>query len=382
MLCICLCHSKSFMPGVVIGTIQLLYVIIFVLNKNNKINGKKISHKNAIPLIWNCIFIFACGISIIWADNVGLVYQIIPQLYMRFCLILFISRFFKSKKDITYGILAYLFSCGYMMLKMLVYMVAHPANYFNNVIFYKVCEEACGVNFNQVAQTLAIGIIFSLIWISKTKICISYIAISFMFIFMTGSRKGFLIPAVGIVIFYYLRDMNRLKKQFINIVILSFMALLVAFFLAKNPVYAERLEIAFQAVFSGKTADLSTTERKFFISLASKMFLERPFLGWGANNFRGILASTGYSNVVYCHNNYLEIASGLGIMGLIANYWFYIYTFFKSVTKVKRVPTIALTISIFSVFFIFEYGIVTYLFPANVYTLTIAYYYAAYETKG
>lgn len=367
------------MPGVVIGTIQLLYVIIFVLNKNNKINGKKISHKNAIPLIWNYIFIFACGISIIWADNVGLVYQIIPQLYMRFCLILFISHFFKSKKDITYGILAYLFSCGYMMLKMLVYMVAHPANYFNNVIFYKVCEEACGVNFNQVAQTLAIGIIFSLIWISKTKICISYIVISLMFIFMTGSRKGFLIPAVGIVIFYYLRDMNRLKKQFRNIVILSFMALLVAFFLAKNPVYAERLEIAFQAVFSGKTADLSTTERMFFISLASKMFLERPFLGWGANNFRGILASTGYSNVVYCHNNYLEIASGLGIMGLIANYWFYIYTFFKSIAKVKRVPTIAFTVSIFSVFFIFEYGIVTYLFPAYVYILTIAYYYAAYE---
>ena len=39
-------------------------------------------------------------------------------------------------------------------------MVAHPANYFNNVIFYKVCEGACGVNFNQVAQTLAIGITF------------------------------------------------------------------------------------------------------------------------------------------------------------------------------------------------------------------------------
>ena len=315
------------MPGIVIGTIQLLYVIICALNKNNKINGKAILHKNAIPLIWNCIFVFTCGISIIWADNVELVYQIIPQLYMRFCLILFISSFFKSKKDITYGILAYLFSCGYMMLKMLVYMVAHPANYFNNVIFYKVCEGACGVNFNQVAQTLAIGIIFSLIWISKTKICISYIAISLMFIFMTGSRKGFLIPAVV----------------------------------------------------SGKTADLSTTERTFFISLASKMFLERPFLGWGANNFRGILASTGYGNVVYCHNNYLEIASGMGIMGLIANYWFYIYTFFKSVVKVKRVPPIALTISIFSVFFIFEYGIVTYLFPAYVYILTIAFYYAAYE---
>lgn len=301
------------MPGIVIGTIQLLYVIICALNKNNKINGKAILHKNAIPLIWNCIFVFTCGISIIWADNVELVYQIIPQLYMRFCLILFISSFFKSKKDITYGILAYLFSCGYMMLKMLVYMVAHPANYFNNVIFY------------------------------------------------------------------YLRDMNRLKKQFRNIVVLFFMALVVAFFLAKNPVYAERLEIAFQAVFSGKTADLSTTERTFFISLASKMFLERPFLGWGANNFRGILASTGYGNVVYCHNNYLEIASGMGIMGLIANYWFYIYTFFKSVVKVKRVPPIALTISIFSVFFIFEYGIVTYLFPAYVYILTIAFYYAAYE---
>lgn len=200
-----------------------------------------------------------------------------------------------------------------------------------------------------------------------------------MFIFMTGSRKGFLIPAVGIVIFYYLRDMNRLKKQLRNIVVLFFMALVVAFFLAKNPVYAERLEIAFQAVFSGKTADLSTTERMFFISLASKMFLERPFLGWGANNFRGILASIGYGNVVYCHNNYLEIASGMGIMGLIANYWFYIYTFFKSVVKVKSVPPIALTISIFSCFFIFEYGIVTYLFPAYVYILTIAYYYAAYE---
>ena len=90
------------MGDIVIVTIQLLYVIICALNKNNKINGKAILHKNAIPLIWNCIFVFTCGISIIWADNVELVYQIIPQLYMRFCLILFISSFFKSKKDITY----------------------------------------------------------------------------------------------------------------------------------------------------------------------------------------------------------------------------------------------------------------------------------------
>ena len=379
MLCICLCHSKSFMPGIVVGTIQLLYVIICALNKNNRIKGITISHINIIPLVWNCLFVLSCGISIMWANNVRLVYQIIPQLYTRFCLVLFISVFFKSKKDITYGILAYLFSCGYMILKMLVYMVAHPANYFNNVLFYKVCEDACRVNFNQVAQTLAIGIIFSLIWISKTKICIPYIVVSLIFIFMTGSRKGFLIPAVGIVIFYYLRDMNRLKKQLRNIVVLFFVALLVAFFLVKNPVYAERLEIAFQAVFSGKTADLSTTERMFFISLASKMFLARPFWGWGANNFRGILASTGYSNIVYCHNNYLEIASGLGIVGLAANYWFYIYTFFMSIAKVKRVPAVALTISIFSVFFVFEYGIVTYLFPAYIYILTIAYYYAAYE---
>lgn len=379
MLCICMCHSKSIIPGIVIGTIQLFYVIVCFLNKNNKTENITISHINTLPLMWNSFFVFSCVISIIWANNMKLVYQIIPQLYMRFCLVLFISYFFKNKKDITYGILVYLFSCGYMILKMLAYMVLHPANYFNNVIFYKVCEDALGVNFNQVAQILAIGIIFSLIWISKKKICIPYIAISLLFIFMTGSRKGFLMPLVGIIIFYCLRDIHYLKKQLKNIVIFLFMTLVVIFFLAKNPIYVERLKIMFQAVFSGKTADLSTTERMFFISLASKMFLARPFFGWGANNFRGVLASTGYSNVVYCHNNYLEIASGLGVVGLVTNYWFYIYTLFKSVTKVKRVPTVALTIAIFSVFLIFEYGIVTYLFPTYIYILTIAYYYAVYE---
>ena len=72
------------------------------------------------------------------------------------------------------------------------------------------------------------------------------------------------------------------------------------------------------------SADGSLTLRKGLAEISSQIFYSHPIIGIGlGNNTYQIEQIYGLS--VYAHNNYLELASGLGVVGLITYYWYYIY---------------------------------------------------------
>lgn len=326
-------------------------------------------------MLWNSIFVCIIVVSLFWAWNRQLVVSIFPIMLVRVLFGLYALNYMSNVYRTLTCIRSLVITGGYMMLRMLIYMVWHPANYLSNVAFYEVCTNACDSNFNQVAQLLGFTIVFAFYLYEKTKNkgYLVYIALAFIFIFLTGSRKGFVMPFMGIVYLIFLRDMKRFEKQLKNIGLVLLGCVVLLIFLETNPVYAERLNIVIQAVFLGKSGDLSTYERLHFSTIAMDMFRQKPLLGWGANNFRGVLASTGFDNVVYCHNNYLEIASGLGVLGLVSYYWFYARSLLKGLRYLKRYPEISLAVSIFVIFIVFEYGIVTYLFSIYMYIFLVAY---------
>ena len=91
------------------------------------------------------------------------------------------------------------------------------------------------------------------------------------------------------------------------------------------------------------------------------MFAERPFLGYGMDNFQVKLIQLHYGHIAYSHNNWTEVASNLGIVGLVSYYWFYFYIIKENIAGFKKKNYVAvLIIAIVTSFMVFEYGIVSY----------------------
>ena len=88
------------------------------------------------------------------------------------------------------------------------------------------------------------------------------------------------------------------------------------------------------ALFKGNTleVDSSALSRAMMIQSALTVFYDNPIFGVGLDNFRFFNAV----RVTYAHNNFVEIAADLGILGLIAYYWIFVYIVFDYLKKYKK----------------------------------------------
>ena len=76
-----------------------------------------------------------------------------------------------------------------------------------------------------------------------------------------------------------------------------------------------RFEGLFNFVFNKGRADSSSVERAFYLDKAKELFYQRPIQGFGLANFSQYMTNIGYHHNVWCHNNYLELLSGVGDEG-------------------------------------------------------------------
>ncbi len=128
---------------------------------------------------------------------------------------------------------------------------------------------------------------------------------------------------------------------------------------------------------SGATVDYSMTLRRYYIDMAKSFFWEKPFFGIGLNNFSYRIRDYGM-NLSYAHNNYWELATDLGIVGIIAYYWFYVYLFFKLIRQmIDGQKTALLFTPVVLLFLIFEYGMVNY-YKMQVHLVLAAAFVAVY----
>ena len=376
MLCILTCHTKSYIPQVVIGCIMLMHLCLkYLYMKTVVLNKNMIS-----PLMWNICFALVSILSYFWAANKELVISIFPILFTKIIISLYCLNYMRNMHRVLICMRNMILAGCYMLFRIIGYMIIHPANHLNNATFYDICYDACGLNFNQVAQILAFCIIFSFICMSIKfrKRYVIFIAISYIIIYLTGSRKGIVMPFFGIMILALLKDLHSIKKQFKNIVLIMIIVVVASVFLAKHPILVERINIVINALLHGTAGDQSTTERLYFNAIAINMFMQSPIIGFGVNNFRGMLILANYNNIVYSHNNYLELASGLGVVGLVLYYWLYAKDLFLSFKKLKKCNKSAAVISLIVTFLVFEIGIVTYLYVIYMYVFLIAHMYLIY----
>jgi O-antigen ligase len=161
----------------------------------------------------------------------------------------------------------------------------------------------------------------------KKKFWIVFILMS-LALFSSGTRKAFLfVPLAMLGWFYFGQHRKNIFKLFATIIIVISICVIGYYVTINNAVlYSSvgyRLENVVMYMFSDKSDidDASMLTRLSLIEGAKAALWQKPFMGWGLDNYRSIINNGGY----YSHNNFLEILVSGGWVGFAIYYLKYIY---------------------------------------------------------
>lgn len=275
-------------------------------------------------ILWICVFFgFAC-LSIIWAPSNGNVLSLnttfLQLIFIVFCL----TNIIKNDEDIELVLKCLIYS---LLFTAIMLLIRTPFEQWGT----ERIGESIGLNSNDVGFRFAIGIILSFYFVNTKKkyYYIIYIIAFMLLVIFSGSRKGFIMAVVGIIVssIYSGRkntDYKAILSKLLKIVFASIALILIAYFVMNNKIFYSiigvRMEDLFSAVVGESSGDASIIERNFFKEQAWQLFLSHPFIGYGHNCFPVYLKSIGYGFLTYSHNNYLELLSSTGIVGFAIYY--------------------------------------------------------------
>lgn len=160
----------------------------------------------------------------------------------------------------------------------------------------------------------------------KTNICLTLFFA--LIIIISGTRKAIILPFIAIGVYYFL-TMKGVQK--VRALILIGTGIFIIYYILMNipeiyNIIGSRIETLIAGLSgSGKSeTDASTLGRLGFITFGMEGIKERPLLGYGPNSFIYMFSRSHYDGyVAYSHNNFIEIAYSIGIIGLIIYYSIY-----------------------------------------------------------
>ncbi|MCM3630988.1 O-antigen ligase family protein [Paenibacillus glycanilyticus] len=272
-----------------------------------------------IPLLCYLCFIVYISISLIWTNqSVDMMFTLV-QLFFISLILVNIVNYQGHFHSITIGFLAAL--------------VVATIDIWNKIGGFIVTDDNTRVtsflgNPNTFAIALFIGMLLSMEGLmnkARKSLLIKgiYILLLLLFtyeiVFLTGSRKAMLsVFMLGFLIF--MRFFIKVKfLQKVLILVVGAGVLTEMFILLKESVFFVRLSRIFDMLQGKNVNDSSLTERSSMMSDALNLWKARPITGWGTDQFRYL---TDYQT--YSHNNYLELLSDNGLLGLMLYYSIFI----------------------------------------------------------
>lgn len=274
-----------------------------------------------IPLLCYLCFIIYVSISLIWTNqSVDMMFTLV-QLFFISLILVNIVNYQGHFHSITIGFLAAL--------------VVATIDIWNKIGGFIVTDDNTRVtsflgNPNTFAIALFIGMLLTMEGLikksKKSKLTFGqmllkglYILLLVLFtyeiIFLTGSRKAMLsVFMLGFLVFVrFFIKVKFLQKMLI--LVIGAGVLTELFILLKESVFFVRLSRIFDMLQGKNVNDNSLTERSSMMGDAWKLWEARPITGWGTDQFRYL---TDYQT--YSHNNYLELLSDNGLLGLLLYY--------------------------------------------------------------
>lgn len=207
-----------------------------------------------------------------------------------------------------------------------------------------------GVNVNPISMKIMFSALLALyfFYMNKNKkkkiFFLFYILFSLGIVLLLGSRRAILLFVVSFILFVMLIQKNKLKPILLSLLFIGILYSLLMNVEVLYNIVGERLELTINTIFSENTVDV---QRSSLLETGIELFLRRPFLGWGADNFEPVSRMGMYS-----HNNYIELLANTGIVGFFSFYSIHIILLIKSKlrTNLDIVSLVLLATIIFSDF--------------------------------
>jgi len=305
--------------------IAIIFFLLIIRKPLHKIKLNVINFDILLILFFIIWTIFTAIIGLDYVNSIPRLKQILFSVgYSLFIITLFFSYDVNFKKK-YYSLLVY---AGVLASLTVI------TDYFNITSFYNLSQKKekiylSGRSFGILGEpNFAVGILgFFLVFIIYNLIekfsikNIIFLGINVIAIFFTGSRMGLVISITIIVLLFFKFKRKLFRKDIIFKIIMIMMIMVILFFLLinnNNQMFVlERYDRLFNAVSDGDiNADLSFKNRLDLLKRGIKIFFDNIFFGIGYGNF--IKLNDGR----YAHNTYIEIATGVGLLGFIIYLYF------------------------------------------------------------
>ncbi len=312
-----------------------------------------------ISVIWYGMFTILAISSYTWAADPQSVTFRFKMLIEVFGVILGVTTYISSKERLYkfFNIV-----CLVVIILSCVLLARTPIDMWSQGFNNNDIIEGLNINTASQMMTICVMITFYLAYIEHKRIY--YVPTIFFTImaFFSGSRKAFLMLGLAYVMIIVLNFGN--KKYFRNLCIILVLIVIVFIAAFEIPVLYDvigyRMEDMIEHFIFDVESDASLWQREMYIKKGWEYFMDSPLIGNGINNFGFLFKETGLRGG-YAHNNFIELLSGLGIVGFILYYWFHAYLIINLGIMVFRKKKIAiLGFTYMLIFTIFEYGIVSY----------------------
>lgn len=317
---------------------------------------------------WMILFTLFCFLSSIWSlSSYHAIYNSKSVLLNNICLIVIINLILLDEDKIITVLKTIFFSSLILGLRV--------------ALKYGIFVFASGlrggmdgvVSANTLGLTSAVAIVFGyyLIQEKKYEYIMPYIlgmVINVIILILSASRKAIIFVIMPMAIYYVVKEKNLLKKM--NKVIFVLLGIFILFLFIMNNEYLYsiigiRIETMMNGILGIGKTDGSTSLRLKMIDWGVEWFKEKPYLGYGINNYRYLLGTTKETSFgiegAYAHNNYIELLVDVGIIGLFLYYYVYIKMIKKYLRKKNELNLLQICmLGVLISLLIIEYGIVSY----------------------
>ena len=288
-------------------------------------------HQFSIPFritqfkTWFFLFFGVCLLSIPFGISSSNSLNTMKNLVVLMLILFVMDEDIITKSDLEKYMKMYMIAAAIMMLYLVLFFD------LNNFLLAQRGMATTGMwNGNDVGLKCAVFLIFFLYFfdsyrrISMRFLLLGGAVLALVLLYFMASRKALLIAVFGIALYYYLKHPN---KRFRNLLVILF-GICIAFQLVMSvPELYEaigwRIEGMLSLVSGKGTVDSSALLRAQYIQVGLDAFKESPIIGYGIDNYRYInLRETG--RLTYSHNNFVDILVGVGGIGFLVYYFYYI----------------------------------------------------------
>lgn len=272
--------------------------------------------------------------SALWAESINQVLTMTPSMIRILLLSVFLAARINDKSGFKAVLNVYILSA----LIKIIFVGQMMYSYYGNEMIWQRFGHYFGYNPNDIAVMCVCAIAFLMLKIvedkeySKRFFEIAIVILLVVIVFLTQSKKGF-IGILLLPIFYSFYNYETYRRH-MPILLASIILLLVLFNSALFTEISEGALDRMEALWSNSAKDGSTIMREKLINMAIDIWKDNPIIGIGLNNFS---LHSGVAANYYSHNNYTEILSGLGIIGILL-YYFPIARFLHIIKRKWKSP--------------------------------------------